>query len=433
MSEQPNGWRWDGQRWVAAAGGASGGGSRRRQWWLVAGALFLVALLLLASAGAWLGLKRLNAPVLGGAHARPSAAASTGGLHSSPATAAAQAEAIRAFIPVAEKFVEEHRGLRFKSQVAVKFAADAEFDKQLLDISDKDAKDLEIMGKLLRALGLIEPGVDLIKAQRSLLTTSVIGYYDPESKELTVRGADLTPRTKRTLVHELTHALQDQHFNLGKPPGRGAGDESGEAFLGLVEGDAVRIEQEYVASMPADEQRQAMAAPSTGPGPDVPQVLLEILSFPYTVGLTFVKALLGAKGQAGVDAAFTNRPQTTAQLLQPQRFLNGIGPIPVQAPTADAVVVDKGVLGELGLVLILEKPLAAGKLSPGDALEAVHGWGGDQYVMWDRGQQSCVRARFVADGAGAAVSLLRSMQAYAAGRSGSTLEGTGPVTLTSCA
>jgi hypothetical protein len=91
------------------------------------------------------------------------------------------------------------------------------------------------------------------------------------------------------------------------------------------------------------------------------------------------------------------------------------------------------VLGELGLVLILEKPLAAGKLSPGDALEAVHGWGGDQYVMWDRGQQSCVRARFVADGAGAGVSLLKSMQAYAAVRSGSTLEGTGPVTLTSCA
>jgi hypothetical protein len=400
-------------------------------------AVALVALLVLAAVGAgtWLGLKRLNAPILGGSHARPIATAAGSGLHPSPTVPAGGEAAIRAFIPVAEKFVEEHRGLKFKKEVDIKFETDADFEKQLLDISDKDAKDLEVQGKLLRALGLIEPGLDLVKAQRSLLSTSVIGYYDPDTKQLAVRGADLTPRTKRTLVHELTHALQDQHFNLGKAPAaRGAGDETGEAFLGLVEGDAVRIEQEYLASLPADEQRQATAMPpSAGPGPDIPRVLLGILSFPYTVGLTFVKAVLSAKGQAGVDAAFTDRPQTTAQLLQPQRFLNGIGPIPVPAPTADGGVVDKGVLGELGLVLILEKPLAAGKLSPGDALEAARGWGGDQYVVWDQGQQSCIRARIVADGAGAGASLLKSMQAYAAVRPGSTLEGTSPVTVTSCA
>jgi hypothetical protein len=105
----------------------------------------------------------------------------------------------------------------------------------------------------------------------------------------------------------------------------------------------------------------------------------------------------------------------------------------VQAPAPDGGTVDKGALGELGLVLILEKALAAGKLSTADAVEAAHGWGGDQYVVWDQGQQSCIRARFVADGAGASASLLKSIQAYASVRPGTTLEGTGPVTFTTCA
>jgi hypothetical protein len=104
----------------------------------------------------------------------------------------------------------------------------------------------------------------------------------------------------------------------------------------------------------------------------------------------------------------------------------------VTAPIADGPLVDSGVLGQLGLLLMLEKTTQSGKLSGSDARQASQGWGGDLYVAWDQGQLSCVRARFVADGPVSGAALVKAMQAYAAMRPAARVEGSGPVTVTSC-
>ena len=66
----------------------------------------------------------------------------------------------------------------------------------------------------MRALGLLDHRVDLLEVVNDLQGGGVIGLYDEEDKRIRMRGEDLTPAVKATLVHELTHALQDQHYDL---------------------------------------------------------------------------------------------------------------------------------------------------------------------------------------------------------------------------
>src|SRR3954470_21929039 len=90
------------------------------------------------------------------APAPPSAAPGT--------TAAPAAGSVEAFVPVAERFVEQHRGLKFKAPVTVTILDDAAFRKRLLDGEDTDKQEIERTAKVMRALGLIAPNTDLGKA-----------------------------------------------------------------------------------------------------------------------------------------------------------------------------------------------------------------------------------------------------------------------------
>src|SRR5690606_29911138 len=109
-------------------------------------------------------------------------------------------------------FVEEARGLEFREPVDVELAAGEEFEQRLLEDFDEDVEELEATGTLLTAFGLIDPSVDVVEAMRSLLGGGVVGFYDPETEELVVRGDDVTPYVRTTIAHELVHALDDQHF-----------------------------------------------------------------------------------------------------------------------------------------------------------------------------------------------------------------------------
>src|SRR3546814_7300245 len=102
----------------------------------------------------------------------------------------------------------------------------------------------------------------------------------------------MTPAVTKTLVHELTHALQDQHFDLGKKFDELDNDKEGTAaavYRGLVEGDASRIETAYVASLPTDEQQALQKSAETDQGEmlkkmdEVQQILVVLMSTPYAL------------------------------------------------------------------------------------------------------------------------------------------------------
>jgi hypothetical protein len=356
--------------------------------------------------------------------ARPSARSSPS-PSSSPTT-------LEDFIPVAEKFVEDHRGLKFKSPPKVTFLADSDFVAQLNKDNGIDPASYATESKVLHALALVDDHPDLAKAEQELEGSSVIGFYDPTSKQLYVRGVDARASVRQVLVHELTHALQDQWFSIDR--NNPSDDESDLAFRTLVEGDAVRIQDQYVASLSAAEQRQVSADEAAGgvPPADVPGVLEELDGFPYVVGPRFTREVVSASGQARLDAAFKDPPVSTAQVIHSRLFLAGTQPAKVDPPAADGSVIDQGVLGEFGLDLILERLTANGEVTNGQSQTITAGWSGDRYVAWDQGSQSCVRDRFQMSSQTATAALIGALAKFAADHPGATVEGSGPVVLTAC-
>ena len=81
---------------------------------------------------------------------------------------------------------------------------------------DEDAKRLRRSELVLKKFGLLPRDFDLGKFLPLLLKEQVAGYYDPKTRTVNLLdwlGAD---QQKPVLAHELTHALQDQSFNLEK-------------------------------------------------------------------------------------------------------------------------------------------------------------------------------------------------------------------------
>ena len=341
---------------------------------------------------------------------------------------------ITAFVPEAERFVEAHRGLRFRSQPRVLLLDDAAFRARTG--GSGDGLDPTLIAEI-DALQLVPRSVDLAAAGRRAQSESVVGVYEPPSKTILVRGVAPTPFVREVLVHELTHALQDQWFGIDRPGLDGPGHyEAALAFSSLVEGDAVRIEDEYVASLPASQRARAGLEEdaATGVRGDVPAALSAILHFPYSAGPTFVRALAAVRGEAGVDAAFRTPPATSADVIEPQRFLGGTAPdVQVAAPAAGGPVLDRGAIGEFGLRLLLTHAAATGAVSDADADAATAAWHGDAYITWTRQGLACVRDALAAAPGPDHELLRRVLAAYASRATGVTLaDAATTLTLTSC-
>ncbi|HEX6493317.1 MAG TPA: hypothetical protein VF112_07380 [Candidatus Dormibacteraeota bacterium] len=341
---------------------------------------------------------------------------------------------LAAFLPDAERFVEAHRGLLFKALPRVLLLDDAAFRARTG--GGGGGLDPTLIAEI-DALQLVPRSVDLAAAGRRAQSESVVGVYEPPSKTVLVRGVAPTPFVREVLVHELTHVLQDQWFGIDRPDLDGPGHyEAALAFSSLVEGDAVRIEDEYLASLPASQRARAGLEEdaATGVHGDVPAALGAILHFPYTAGAAFVRALATVRGQAAVDAAFRSPPRTSADILEPQRFLGGTAPDShVTAPPAGGPVLDRGAIGEFGLRLLLTHAAATGAVSDADADAAAAAWHGDAYVAWTRPGLACVRDTLAAAPGSDHTLLERVLDAYAARATGVTLgDGADTLTLTSC-
>lgn len=343
------------------------------------------------------------------------------------------ASGVRALADQLGRFVEETRGLRFKSPVAITVLETAAFRERLLATKSPETRTAEAAKAkvVLQALGLVPPEIDLERLTREALTAVSRAFYDPAAGELVVEKARVTPFVRSRLVHELTYALDDQHFGLVRPSLSDAGDESAEAFGVLVEGSAGWVERRYLDSLTVGERRRAegegrqheQALPA-----DLPRALLASLRFPGHAGPAVVEALVAAGGTTRLDEAFRSPPISTEQLLHPDRFLAGAGPLPLEEPRPDGEEVERGVLGELGLTILL-----ASVLEPATARTAADGWGADRYVAWREGTRACIRASLLADSPAEALELASALAGWVEQRSPATLERGDPMVLRRCA
>ena len=291
-------------------------------------------------------------------------------------------------------FVERERGLTFQKPVTVEVLADGPFQDRLFAAEDKDREDLTKQAQALQALGFVDSVSQVEQGQRALLDAGVLGFYDPESDELVVRGGPMTPMTRQTIAHELTHALDDQWFDLDNAAYDENDDELGFGITALAEGNARRVDEAYAAKLDdndkdtlQDEESQVSPTPAS-----VPPILVSLITAPYDYGEPMVRALLRNGGQTRLDDAFRAPPPTSEQVLDSDKLFAGEPAVSVDAPPADAAVIDQGMFGQLMLQLLLGEALGQGRVQ-----RASTGWGGDHYVVWQQGDAYCLHVDMAGD------------------------------------
>ena len=317
----------------------------------------LVFLLLIATAAAQTPPQQPTAPPASGTQpSQPTSQQSSQPAAQEPEHHISQAEAQELFKAVDDilKFDSEASGLPIKHPVKSKLTSRKEVEKYFLDSfkDDKSAKHLTQAEVVLKKFGLIPRDSSLEGTLLELYTEAVAAYYDPKKK--TVYLLDwLDPEAQKpVLAHELTHALQDQNFNLTKFMKNGQQKKVGKydvetsealsARVALMEGQAAAVMIDYLlapqgqsAESNPDLARAVQAGMLSDDGASVirhaPLYLKEDLKFPYTYGLNFVLDLLKQSKQAAFADAFKNPPADTRQIMQPQTYLEHqvVKPLPM--------------------------------------------------------------------------------------------------------
>jgi hypothetical protein len=353
-------------------------------------------------------------------------------LHGTGGTAAAHGETYPSSwdprIAPYVKIVEKERGLTFLHPVTVRFLPEAQFEKTVRadesDLSADDRRDLERAAGLFRAFGLLNGKVDLFSAGNEVSGSGTLAYYSFKDKRVTIRGEQLTPAVQPTLVHELTHALQDQHFAVGDRlevlAKKNKKDSTGEYSVldAIIEGDAQRIEHDYLASLTPRERTKIQASSkaqetkATESYSKVPQVIVTLFTAPYTLGEALVQAVAQDGGNTAVDNLVRDSPTHDASLLDPFRvLLSDQDPKTPPEPAIDGSDkrFDHGEFGAVMWYLMLGQ-----RLPLLDALTAVDGWGGDSYVAYEHDGTTCARAAYHGQAPGDTGRMLQALQQWIA-------------------
>ena len=350
----------------------------------------------------------------GGGH--PSSEPSSSTTASSAAAPPSPILPLKRVVPQIEAFVAKERGLRFKHKVPFTVLGKKAFLRRL-HLHDKPPKPLEVekAQAVFATLGLMSPHTDLVKAFKTATDAGTLGFYDPKTKHMYVKGRRATPGVRAVLSHELTHALTDQWFGINRPRLDKSNQELSIGFTALIEGDAERTRVAYEKTLsPADRALAQREEGGNSKPPPVPRVVLELIGFPYAIGPQFVKAVVQHGGIRALNAAYRHPPTSSEQLVEPNLYFAHDNPQHVAVPHADGPVLDHGDLGFIGLALMLEHGIGAAGLQ-GSLL----GWSGDQYVVWRVADHSwCLRDTVVMDDPSAGARLDNAISQWVATRNG---------------
>jgi hypothetical protein len=342
-------------------------------------------------------------------------------------------------LPELSGVVEEYRGLRFEHPVAMNTVTRGELGEQLaarLEIGNRSAfGDIERLEIGLAAFGLIPRSMNLRDNYPQAIAAGLAGVYDWHDKALFLvtgpetlfgdaysqrHGAVVAARIREgLLIHELTHAAQDQHFDMARLAAGGAWSDAVMAHLALVEGDATLVMLADMLGVPPGEipqaslflrhmldhpeQFSAMApgVPGAAEPADEPAWFRETTEFSYLQGASFCVAVLERGGQRLLDYAFSaDPPRSTEQILHPDKWLGrrddpvAIAWPELRAELPDYVKTAEGQLGELGIKILLRQGLH----DPQRAAAAAAGWGGDRFAVYQRSVRTSAAAASRASG-----------------------------------
>ena len=295
-----------------------------------------------------------------------------------------------------ERQVQEVRGLEYLHPVAVDAVTHDEIVKGLAAPFDHDFPSglLARRTRVWQLIGVIPEDAGLREVYQRFLSQQVIGYYAPTSGQLVFLGTtDPSPVERLTLAHELTHADDDQHFDLSRLNGleNRCRDEELMAATGAVEGSAqffsFAVAREFFT--PA-EQLQLLLGSNGGSTEGIPPFIQAIELWPYLDGENFIAALDARGGLDAVNAAFRDFPVSTEQVMHPEKYPGDV-PTPVDVPDYGPALgagwrdLDVMQVGEEWLKAMLEL-----RVPSLDAANAAAGWDGGLYRAWTNGPHVAV-------------------------------------------
>ncbi len=324
--------------------------------------------------------------------------------------------------------VEQIRLLRFKDRISTEVQNKTDFNRFVKkSISEQYGREEAAwFVKALVRMGALEKEMDLTETLLQILEGQAAAHYDPETKKCYLLVTDMNAMMlDMILSHELCHALQDQHFKLYDfvMKDTKAIRDNGDATAGkecLVEGDATYVmtawmlmRQAGLKDSAAIDQMVSMAinmqgaldydamlnmtesmtdaslgglATSMRQMKHMPRYFMETLYSVYMQGAVMVNFIKTKGGWEAVNDLFKNPPQSTEQVLHPDKLLgNRDVPVDVRMPEIAAIlprkwaVKEEDVMGELGIRVLLAIWSDKDARDPATIAAAAAGWDGDRY------------------------------------------------------
>ena len=290
-------------------------------------------------------------------------------------------------------------GLPIKGPVNKRVISRPEVEKYLTENLHEEMTPAEMHAQEaeMRAFGLVPRDFNLEKFLISFFTEQAAGFYDPQLKTMFI--ADWIPADTQSMVlsHELTHALQDENWDLENYL-RSVRDneEATNARQAVVEGYATAAMMQQVAGGVDLEQ-----LPSISPLLEMvihqqfeeypefshaPYFLRVEALFPYVQGMGFIQAGLQLGGWKNLNGLFDHPPEATKQIFEPQTYFNHqvLPKITITHPPALELApglrfLSENSMGELGYYALLGQLISeeeANTLSPA--------WLADRYLLYER-------------------------------------------------
>lgn len=262
---------------------------------------------------------------------------------------------------------------------------------------EKNAAERYADARTAEAFGLIPKGFDLDAFMVNVLTEQIEGLYDPKAQEFYI--ADWSPPDEQRMVmaHELTHALEDQHFHIEAWSRAARPNEDAElARDAVLEGSAMAAMVDYLMQ---GTGRSLKDLPEFDPSmlfdqldmqntpalKSAPPFLKDALIFPYISGLNFSAAVLKNSGWPALAGVFEKPPVSTQQILHPAAYKSGKTPSTVSLPSFDKILgkdwakLDENIMGEFGWKEVLKQFLDDGR-----AKSLAAAWNGDRYATYEQ-------------------------------------------------
>ena len=305
------------------------------------------------------------------------------------------------------KDAQQVRGLPFISPPVITVVSDTELEDRVRAEIVKETADFPADEALYKMLGLLAEDADFEQIVLDLYGEQVAGFYDGETGEIVVpaREDGFSIIQRATLLHEMVHALTDQHFSFHPAYEQMLDEErldEATAYQALIEGDATLAEVQWIRTLSQRELGEFVAESLDIDSSTLdasPRFLQESLLFPYDTGLAFVQDIHAGGGWSAVNDAYSelvDLPGSSEQVITPTDYMHDL-PVQVDIPDVDVpgyTLERTSTWGEEGFRIMLNQGSGVSTMA-----RAADGWGGDSYHQWFDGENAAMMIVYEGDSA----------------------------------